>query len=308
MSAVLVGLAAFVAASCPVLAASERDWNDCKGSDPDRSIAACTRILQGGGETTRNRAIARYDRGLAYDRKGDHDRAIADFSEAIRLDPKYAEAYSERGFAYRMKGDLDRAVADYTEAIRLDPKDPIPHYNRGIAYRAKGDLDRAVADFNEAIRLEPKDAIAYRGRGLAYLYAGNPAKALADVSQATELDPKNAHHALWLDIVGQRNNVPSRLSQAIANIDMTAWPAPVIRLFLGQTTPAAVLAAADDPDATKKKGQVCEANFFSGELALRQGGKNEAARLFRLAASECSLTFIESDAANAELKALGAAR
>ena len=88
---------------------------------------------------------------------------------------------------------------------------------------------------------------------------------------------------------------------------MTAWPAPVIRMFLGQMTPAAALAAADDPDATKKKGQVCEANFYSGELALRQGAKDDAARLFRLAASDCPHDFTEWPAANAELKALGAA-
>jgi hypothetical protein len=49
---------------------------------------------------------------------------------------------------------------------------------------------------------------------------------------------------------------------------MTVWPAPVIKLFMDQMTPAAVLAAADNPDATRKKSQVCEANFYSGELSL----------------------------------------
>jgi len=88
---------------------------------------------------------------------------------------------------------------------------------------------------------------------------------------------------------------------------MTAWPSPVIRMFLGQITSAAVLATADDPDATKKKGQVCEANFFSGELALQTGAKTEAANLFRLAASDCPKTDMEWRTANAELKALGAA-
>ena len=78
-------------------------------------------------------------------------------------------------------------------------------------------------------------------------------------------------------------------------------------MFLGQMPPAAVLAAADDPDDKAKKGQVCEANFYSGELALRQGAKDDAARLFRLAAGDCPKTFGESFAANAELKALGAA-
>ena len=54
--------------------------------------------------------------------KGDYDKAIAECSGAIRLDPNYAEAYYKRGLAYGNEGDYDKAIADYTEAIRLDPK------------------------------------------------------------------------------------------------------------------------------------------------------------------------------------------
>ena len=89
---------------------------------------------------------------------------------------------------------------------------------------------------------------------------------------------------------------------------MTAWPAPVIRMFLGQTQAADVLAAADDADPGKKKRQVCEANFFGGEWVLRAGAKDEAARLSRLAAADCPKIFVQWFAANAELKALGAAQ
>jgi lipoprotein NlpI len=178
---------------------------------------------------------------------------------------------------------------------------------RGNAYRARGDNERAIADFGEAIRLAPKFADAYYNRGLAHLYSGTPAKALADVNEASELDPADAHKALWADIVAQRNNAPSHLSQASARIDMSLWPAPIVRSFLGRMPPEAVLAAADDPDAKKKRKQVCEANFYSGELALRQGAKDEALRLFRLAASGCARDANEWFAANAELKALGAA-
>ena len=88
---------------------------------------------------------------------------------------------------------------------------------------------------------------------------------------------------------------------------MKVWPAPVVKLFMDQMTPAAVIAAADGPDATTKKGRVCEAYFYSGEFSLTKGSKDEATRLFRLAASDCSHSFLEWEAANAELKALGVA-
>jgi hypothetical protein len=58
-------------------------------------------------------------------------------------------------------------------------------------------------------------------------------------------------------------------------------------------TPAAVLAAADDPDPVKQTGHVCEANFFRGEWALRNGAKDEARRLFLLAATACPKSFIQ---------------
>ena len=74
----------------------------------------------------------------------------------LRLDPKLALAYDNRGNAYARKGDLDRALADYDEAIRLDPKLALAYYNRGNAYAKMGDPDRALADYNEAIRLDPK--------------------------------------------------------------------------------------------------------------------------------------------------------
>jgi lipoprotein NlpI len=178
--------------------------------------------------------------------------------------------------------------------------------NRAAAYHEQGDNDRAIADYTEAIRLDPESSVAHFARGLSYLFAGSVEKALADLDQASVHAPENAYLALWVDIVSQRNNLPSRLAQTSSGIDMTVWPAPVVRLFMDQTTPAAVLAAADDPDATRKQGQVCEAIFYSGELSLTKGLKDEATRLLRLAASDCPHSFNEWDAANAELKALGA--
>ena len=77
-------------------------------------------------------------KGAILSEKQDYDAAIAAYSEAIRLDPKYAAAYSNRGAAYGGEGQYDRAIADFSAAIRLSPEDARVYKNRGCAYREKG--------------------------------------------------------------------------------------------------------------------------------------------------------------------------
>jgi lipoprotein NlpI len=250
-----------------------------------------------------NFAEAYVKRSIAHALKGQSDRAIEDLDQAIRLNPNYAQAFYNRGTAYDRKGQFDRAIEDFDQAIRLNPNNVAAFLDRGNEYRAQGDFDRAIADYSEGIRLDPRLTFVLLNRGVAYYYVGSLPKALADLNQASELNPKGAYTALWLDIVNKRSNLASRLQQAVAQIDMTTWPAPVIRLFLGQMTPAAVLAAADDPDPDTKKSHVCDAHFYSGELALRRDAKAEALQLFKAAAESCPRTFI-GDVAVAELKRL----
>ena len=140
---------------------------------------------------------------------------------------------------------------------------------------------------------------------MAQLQARSPAKSIAYFDRSKEFDPKDPYTAIWREIAGWRANAPGTLSEAIEKLDMTKWPAPVVQLLLGTMTPVKALSAADDPDPVKKKGQVCEANFFTAELALQRGVKEDARRLFGLALADCPPTFMESQAAVAELKALG---
>jgi len=119
---------------------------------------------------------------------GELDRAIPDYDEAIRLDPKYALAYGSRGITYDEKGEFDRAMADYNEAIRLDPKYPIVYGNRGLSYHREGQFDRAMADFNQAIRLDPNHAGLYLARAETRAKLGQVEEALADVDKALEIN------------------------------------------------------------------------------------------------------------------------
>jgi tetratricopeptide (TPR) repeat protein len=99
---------------------------------------------------------ARY-RGWAHAEKGDYDKAIADFTEAIRLDPKLAIAFADRAISYAIKGEHDKAIADFTQAIRLDPKDALAYSNRARVYRALGDESKAASDEKKAQDLRQRE-------------------------------------------------------------------------------------------------------------------------------------------------------
>jgi tetratricopeptide (TPR) repeat protein len=251
-----------------------------------------------------NSANAYQDRGRAYAGKGDLDKAAADYGEALKRDPRDPQTLIARADVYRAQGKLDLAIADDDAAIKLDPGLGQAYNDRGVAYRLKGEFDRAIADGDQAIRLYSKWAAPYYARGFAYFLAGSVPKALADLTQANTLAPNDAYIVLLLDIVGQRSKLPSRLGETSAKLDMSSWPAPVIRLYLSQLTAEATLAAAADPDPQTKRGRVCEANFYTGELALRSGRADDANRLLAQAARDCPPTFTERELAIAELKTI----
>jgi tetratricopeptide (TPR) repeat protein len=116
-------------------------------------------------------------------RKGmKHDRAIADFSAAIRLDPGMHWAYRDRAEMFHLSGDYEHAIADISEAIRLKPS--LNYYHqRSDLHSAKGDHDRAIADLSEAIRLQPEGRVYYpyyERRGDMYRAKGDYDGAIAD--------------------------------------------------------------------------------------------------------------------------------
>ena len=98
-------------------------------------------------------------------------------------------AFAFRGGVYQRKGELDRAIQDYDQALQLDPNDATTFYNRGVAYGSRRQWDQAVQDYDQAVRLEPKFAAALYGRGVAKEQTGDRAGADADIAAARAIDP-----------------------------------------------------------------------------------------------------------------------
>jgi tetratricopeptide (TPR) repeat protein len=169
-------------------------WKECElaDRDPDRSIAACSKLLSHASNHVQ--AGAFHNRGLAFAAKGNLAQAVSDISQGIRLDPKSANRWQKRGEIYTQQGKYQQAISDITEAIRLDP---IPRafrfHNRAEAYQGSGDLARAIADYDEAIRLDPVERFfRFLARGNALRDAGQYVRALVDYETALKLAPTNA--------------------------------------------------------------------------------------------------------------------
>ena len=127
-------------------------------------------------------------------RNGDFDGAIADFTEAIKIDkvfPEYVQAgpYLNRGLALEKKGDLDAALVDFNKAIKLQSNSVYAYQNRAGLYEKRKELDPAIADYSKAIKLNSKFPFAYRGRGLILLAQGKDADAEADFANYLKLFP-----------------------------------------------------------------------------------------------------------------------
>ena len=187
-----VATAALTAAlwAVPGAAQPDRDARWCRGEDGaslEQTIAGCTAVVERGQDTPQNVAVAFSLRGGAFYYKGDLARAIADYDQAIRLDPGFARAFNNRCWARAVVGRVQEAVADCDESLRLKPNVANTLENRGFANLKMGQYERAIADYDAGLRLDPSNKADFLyGRGLAKLKKGD-ANGNADVAAAKAL-------------------------------------------------------------------------------------------------------------------------
>jgi lipoprotein NlpI len=301
-----VGL--FIGHSSLVMADGKSDLSGCVaaylGRDYDTALALCTRALQSGDLSDQQRADALNDRGAVYsDGKGDYDKAIQDYDQAIRLKPDYEGAYNNRGNAYSRKGDYARAIQDFDEVIRLDPDDDSPYVGRAIAYENQGEHDRAIQEFDQAIRLNPGAPYDSLWRAQVLFEVARFSDAVDALQKLVDAHPTFADGVLWLTLAQRRagDSADDTLKAHARALDLQQWPGPVVRLYLGQITRNALEATVGDPNQISAKRQSCEAAFYIAELDLGSG-QTEAAKIgFQHVIDGCPNGYSVARVAKAEL-------
>lgn len=193
-----------------VLASRFVTWDAIKGAKPQaqvnvqqgtlslrewkipHAIAAFTRAI----EIEPKYAEAYVKRGLAYYRLGQYKAAIADYTQTLDLKRYHADAYASRGDAYRALGEMQHAIVDYSTSLKKRWNARVMR-RRAQTYFEQDNVQSALADYNTVIKRQPS-AMAYYTRGNAYFQlsiqddASHLKLALADMDQAIDLEPRFA--------------------------------------------------------------------------------------------------------------------
>ena len=140
-------------------------------------------------------------------------------NKAIELDANFAFAHATAGNAYILLNQHERAIAEFTKAIRLLPAEYLYYCQRGMAYASMRDFDKAMADLNKALEMNDQAPIAYSRRALALAQQGLIKEALADTERAIVLDPSQpgnfAFRAQILALNGQLDKAMADATHAI---------------------------------------------------------------------------------------------
>jgi tetratricopeptide (TPR) repeat protein len=124
--------------------------------------------------------------------QGKLDQAIAEYREAIRINPRYSSALLDLGNALNAQGKPDEAIVFYHEVIRIRPDFADPHYNLGVTLNAQGKPDEAIAQYREAIRLRPDYPDAHNNLGLILSSRGLFDQAIAEYRETLRIKPEHA--------------------------------------------------------------------------------------------------------------------
>jgi tetratricopeptide (TPR) repeat protein len=162
-------------------------------------------------------------RGVALLAHQQYDRAVADFTESLRREPRNAGALNNRGQAAYLKGDYPAALRDFSAAIALEPKNVLAINNRALVLISQEQLPEALADLQTALKQVPDYPEALNNRGVVHQKLGRLDDAVTDFSAALKIDPR------YVDALGNRASAfrqKGQYQQAIVDLELARRISP----------------------------------------------------------------------------------
>ncbi|MFB6519644.1 tetratricopeptide repeat protein [Streptomyces sp. NPDC056401] len=195
---------------------------------PAPGIATLTLLLARAGFDTEDRADTLTLRGRDHRYAEDFADALADYTQAIALNPRSQPAYAGRAATHVLTGSYEEAIADNTTIIELEPRDVPSLVNRGMLYLQSGRHNESQADCDRAVEVSPDDPWARTGRGNTLHARGRYEEALADFDRAltaqAKVDPYTlVNRAKTLASLGRPEEALADLSRALELSPDYAW-------------------------------------------------------------------------------------
>jgi tetratricopeptide (TPR) repeat protein len=178
------------------------------------AIVACAKS----GNRPNSEAMSHLEAAESQLAAGQLDAAIQSYDKIIAADPGFESAYFVRGQLWRAKGDLDRAIADFTQAIAGGmAQSALPYTTRGEALAASGRYPEAIADYDLALERRPGFAAALAGRGATRVAMAQDEAALPDLDRALVSPPGMVKETISVTstTVASRIGPPGRSTETI---------------------------------------------------------------------------------------------
>ncbi|MDQ2080756.1 tetratricopeptide repeat protein [Xanthobacteraceae bacterium Astr-EGSB] len=147
--------------------------------------------------TPAKRRVALKSRAAVYEKVNQNDRAEADYSAALALEPADPTDYIDRGYFRLRMGRYVDAITDFAAGSKLEPKNPRFRYAVGRVYAAMRNYPSAIEQYGQAIRIAPRDPMAFLSRAEANIHLKNYAEAQADYERAIKLGLKRPSERLF---------------------------------------------------------------------------------------------------------------
>ena len=239
-------------------------------------------------------AAAHYGRGVELLRSQNPAEAIEEFDQALKLDPRMAEASHAKGLALLAEGNPASALEEFHRAIKIKPGLAEAHLGFGLALGQTGELEAAAGEFRTAIQLRPAYAEAHKRLGVTLRRLGDENQALAEFELAVKWDPSDPEAFYNLGLARKARGETAAAVLAFQRAIALKPDFEKAHYNLG----IALRAAGDQDAAQKELAEIRGLHEFRGNLteskamilrgvdALKEGHNREACSLFEQAAAK----------------------